>query len=295
MFQALFLIRNSFAQSSVDTSLVNRKMLGGIIAVESITAVTSLAGLSVLWYADYPHSSFHLFNDNKEWLQMDKVSHATAAYSIGKAGYNLLSWPGVEKKKAVWYGGTAGFIYLAAIEFMDGFSAEWGASLGDLTVNAIGSAAFISQQLAWEEQRVLLKWSYHNSKYAQYRPNTLGRNLPERMLKDYNGQTGWLSVNVHSFLADDSRFPKWLNVALGYGADGMLGGYSNPAEINGNILPSFERTRQYYLSFDLDLTRIETKSKALKNFFNLIGFIKVPFPALEYNQNNGWVLHSLYF
>ena len=226
---------------------------------------------------------------------MDKFSHATAAYTFGRVGYELLRLPGVEKKKAVWYGGTAGFVYLAAIELMDGFSEEWGASPGDLTANALGSAVFISQQLVWDEQRVLLKWSCHNSKYAQYRPNTLGANFPERMLKDYNGQTNWLSVNVHSFLPDDSEFPKWLNVALGYSGDGMLGGSYNPTEVNGNTLPSFERTRQYFLSLDLDLSRIDTRSKALKVIFNLIGFIKIPFPAIEYNSANEWKLHGFYF
>lgn len=294
-FQSILLTVNLFAQSSVDTNKVNQKLLGSIIAVESISTVTSLAGLSVLWYADYPKSSFHLFNDNKEWLQMDKVSHAAVSYSIGKAGFDLLRWPGVKKKKAVWYGGTAGFFYLAAIELMDGFSAEWGASLGDLTANAIGSAGFISQQLVWDEQRILLKWSYSNSKYSQYRPNTLGRNLPERMLKDYNGQTGWLSVNIRSFLQNDSRFPEWLNVALGYSADGMLGGDFNPVEENGKVLPSFERTRQYFLSLDLDLSRIKTRSKALKLIFNTFGFIKIPFPAVEYNSGRQWILHGIYF
>ncbi|MCX5720033.1 MAG: hypothetical protein NTV31_17530 [Bacteroidia bacterium] len=181
------------------------------------------------------------------------------------------------------------------VKLLNGFPAEWGASLGDITANTLGSAAFIGQQLAWDEQRILLKWSSHASKYAQYRPNTLGRNFPERILKDYNGQTNWLSVNVHSFLPDDSKFPKWLNVALGYSADGMLGGNSNPAEIDGNTMPSFERTRQYFFSLDLDLTRIETKSKALNMIFNLIGVLKIPFPAIEYNSKNECILHGIYF
>ena len=286
---------NSFAQNSGDTNLVNRKLLGGIIVFESIAAVTSLSGLYVLWYADYPQSSFHFINDNKEWLQMDKICHATAAYNISKTSYDFLRWPGVERNNAAWLGGATGFTYLAVVELLDGFSAEWGASLGDLAANTLGSAAFVGQQLAWDEQRILLKWSYHKSQYAQYRPNILGRNFPERILKDYNGQTCWLSVNVHSFLPDDSKFPKWINLALGYSADGMLGGNSNPSEIDGITLPSFERTRQYFLSFDLDLTRIETRSKALNMIFNFIGILKIPFPAIEYNSRNKWRLHGMYF
>lgn len=295
IFNGVAFTANSFAQTTTDTDLVNRKLLGGVIVAESAVALTSLGALSVSWYADYPRSSFHFFNDNKEWLQMDKLGHATSAYFISRTTFNLLRWPGVSSKKTAWYGGATGFGYLAMVELLDGFSAEWGFSPGDFAANTIGSVAFTGQQLAWNEQRILLKWSYHETRYPHYRPNVLGSNLPERMLKDYNGQTYWLSVNVHSFLQDDSKFPKWLNVSLGYSADGMLGGNSNPTEIYGNTLSSFERTRQYFLSLDLDLTRIKTRSKALNAIFNIIGVLKMPFPAIEYNSQNEWILHGLYF
>jgi hypothetical protein len=115
------------------------------------------------------------------------------------------------------------------------------------------------------------------------------------MLKDYNGQTFWLSVNVQSFLPDNSKFPKCLNVALGYSADGMLGGRTNPSAIDGVSLPSFNRERKYFLSLDLNLNRIETRSKTLKMIFKIAGVFKLPFPAIEYNSGNAWELHWLYF
>jgi hypothetical protein len=294
-FQIIVLTSVSVAQTPSDTGLINHKLLKGIIAVESIATVTSLTGLSVLWYADYPHTSFHFINDNSEWLQMDKAGHLTTAYFITKTSYDLLRWPGVERRKAVWYGGATSFAYLAFVELMDGFSADWGFSPGDLAANTIGSAAFIGQQLIWNEQRFSLKWSYHGTSYPQYRPNVLGRNFPEKMLKDYNGQTYWLSTNIHSFLNVDSHFPKWLNVAFGYSAEGMLGAYSNPSEIDGKTLPSFERIRQYFFSLDLDMTRIKTRSKALNAIFNFVGVLKFPFPSIEYNSKNQWIVHGLYF
>jgi hypothetical protein len=294
-FPAFVLTLNSFAQPSADTALVNRKQLRGVIAFESITAVTTLVGLSVLWYAGYPQSSFHFINDNGEWLQMDKIGHATASYYIGKTGYELLRIPGVEKKKAIWYGGTTGFVYLGIVEIMDGFSAGWGASMGDIAANAAGSAAFIGQQLAWDEQRILLKWSFHETQYARYNPGQLGSNFPERMIKDYNGQTYWLSGNIRSFLPKDSRFPGWLNIAVGYSADGMIGARYNPSEMHGDPVPYFIRTRQYFLAPDIDLTRIKTKSVFLKMLFNIFGVLKFPLPALEYNSEQGWVVHGVYF
>jgi hypothetical protein len=87
-----------------------------------------------------------------------------------------------------------------------------GASSGDIIANASGTALFVSQ-LLWKEQRITPKFSFHTT-HAQYRPNVLGSSLAEQMLKDYNGQTYWLSVNLHSFYKG-SKIPKWLNLAIG--------------------------------------------------------------------------------
>ena len=105
-------------------------------------------------------------------------------------------------------------------------------------------------------------------------------------MKDYNGQTYWLSINLASFMKKETNFPSWLNVAVGYGATGMTGGSFNPPYIdeNGNQL-YFDRYRQYYISLDADLSRIRTNSKFLKALFKTIGFIKIPAPALEFNKN----------
>jgi hypothetical protein len=104
-------------------------------------------------------------------------------------------------------------------------------------------------------------------------------------LKDYNGQTYWLSLNPASFMKEGTRFPKWLNIAFGYGAEGMTGGDFNPPYVDANGKQiEFDRYRQYYLSLDVDLTRIKTRSKFLRTFFNTIGFLKIPAPALEFSK-----------
>jgi len=111
----------------------------------------------------------------------------------------------------------------------------------------------------------------------------------ENLIKDYNGQTYWASVNIYSFLKKDSKFPKWLNVAVGYGAEGMIGSYSNPQD-----LPHYDRYRQYYLSLDIDFTRIPTKSKFLRTILNGLSFIKFPMPAIELSQK-GAHFYPIYF
>jgi hypothetical protein len=74
---------------------------------------------------------------------------------------------------------------------------------------------------------LFLNFSFHQTKFASQRPEALGAALNEQILKDYNGQTYWFSFNIHSF-TKDSFFPKWLNLAFGYGGEGML--YGNDTE-----------------------------------------------------------------
>jgi hypothetical protein len=292
-------IRNvTVAQQNDTTSFpddtLNRKRLTLITVTGASLYAGSIIGLYSLWYKDYPQSSFHFFNDSQEWLQMDKFAHVTASYYIGLVGYNALRWSGVPEKKAIWYGGMSGFVYLASVEVMDGFSEEWGASPMDLVANTLGTTLFISQQLAWHEQKFVMKYSFHSTTYAQYNPDQLGSTILQQMVKDYNGQTYWLSANISSLGLQQTRFPKWLNIAAGYGAEGMTGGFSNPSEVNGVPIPYSERYRQFYIAPDIDLSRIPVKSKTLKLILNTIGFIKIPMPTVEFNKN-GVKFHPLYF
>ncbi|HEX2975390.1 MAG TPA: DUF2279 domain-containing protein [Bacteroidales bacterium] len=273
---------------------VNKPLLRKLVAGTGVLYAGSIYGLYTLWYKDYPQSSFHFFNDNKEWMQTDKIGHATSAYYISMLGYEALSIAGVKNNQSAIYGGALAMLYLTTVETFDGFSAGWGASWGDLTANTTGTLLFVSQQLTWQEQRIRLKWSYHPTKYAQYRPDLLGENGIQSALKDYNGHTYWLIGNVSSFLHSGSRFPKWLNIAAGYNATGMTGAFNNPDMHEGVKIPDFDRYRSYLLSADIDLTKIPVRSKSLRLVLSTLGFIKIPMPAVQFSKN-GVKFHALYF
>jgi len=274
---------------------INKLKLGIVIGSEAVVGAASIIALNELWYKNYPRQSFHFFNDFGEWQQMDKIGHITTSYYGGVIGYSGLKWSGVNEKNSIWYGGLLGSFYLLNIEILDGFSSAWGFSWYDFTANTLGSALFIGQQLGWHQQRFELKFSFHPTQYPQYRPNLLGGNLGQQILKDYNGQTYWISANINSFLKKTSKFPKWINIAVGYGAEGMLGGKSNPAEENGVPLPEFTRYRKFLISADIDFAKIPTKSKTLKAFLTIINFIKIPFPAIEFNTKGQVKGYWLYF
>ena len=258
---------------------------------EASLATASLIGLNQLWYSDYPQSKFHTIDDNDEWLQMDKMGHVFSAYQIGRIGANVSKWSGESKKNQLMYGATLGFAFLTTVEVFDGFSKEWGFSWGDMIANASGTSLYIGQELLWDEQRITLKYSFHPTQYAAQRPDKLGSGILEEILKDYNGQTYWLSFNVHSFLKE-SKIPRWLNVAFGYGADGMISGKSD--SIDDSII-SQNRVRQFYISLDFDFTKINTNSHVLKSIFDVLNVIKVPFPTLQLDGKNRLKAHFIYF
>ena len=277
VFIILFIVFHhfSFAQKADST-----RSFHIALGTEIVLYTTTMYALNDLWYKDYPKSEFHWINDNSNWLQMDKVGHATTAYQVGMLGKDLMQWSGVAEKKALWYGGLYGAIFLTTIETLDGFSKEWGASWGDLIANTSGTMVFIGQELLWKEQRIQMKYSFKPSTYADHRPDVLGSNFLQQTIKDYNGQVYWLSFNINAF--KNTSLPDWLNVAIGYSADGMYNG--NPHESGTQ--------REFYASLDVNLRKIKTNKKFLDKALKIFSFIKVPMPALKLSQKlNFYPLH----
>ncbi len=297
LYSFLFATSSLFAQNTFDSyfklsDTLNKKRLNTLIISETALGAAVLIGLNQVWYDDYPKSNFHFINDNAEWLQMDKIGHIYSSYHLGSFGANALKWAGCSRTSQLLYGATLGLAFLTTVEVFDGYSSQWGASLGDVAANVSGTTLFVSQELLWKEQRIVPKFSFHPTAYASVRPNILGSTFQEQVLKDYNGQTYWLSANLHSFFRG-SKIPKWLNLALGYGAEGMITG--EEGLVNTVFLPEKERYRQFYLSFDVDLTKIKTKSYFLKTLFTVFNTIKIPAPTIEIKGSGGSKFHYWYF
>jgi hypothetical protein len=254
------------------------------VASELVVYSGTIYGLNDLWYSDYERSSFHWYNDNKNWYKQDKFGHATTAYNVSQLGTNVMLWSGVPRKKAIWYGGLYGPFFLTSIEILDGFSEKWGASYGDLIANTLGSFLFVGQELSWKEQKIQMKYSFYPSSYSSQNPSILGSNIIEETIKDYNGQTYWLSLNIKSFFAK-SKAPDYLNVAFGYGIDNLLSGGAYTDDSN----------QQYYLSLDIDLNRVKTNSTFLEKCLKVLSFIKVPMPAIMLDSKQNFKFYPIYY
>jgi uncharacterized protein YfiM (DUF2279 family) len=234
-----------------------------------------MIGLNSVWYSQYDKQSFRFFNDWPEWNQMDKLGHFYSSFQLTTLGSHALRWSGVSKKKSDLAGTISSFAIMSTIEILDGYSTGYGASASDLVANGIGASLFLGQNLLWEEVRFYPKYSFHRSEFAPQRPGTLGNGLLEEIIKDYNGQTIWLSMDVDKFI----RFPAWINLAVGYGAESML--YARHEQ---NVEQGIYPYRQFYFSLDFDLTAIKSRSKVVNTLIFFVNMIKLPSPTLEFSQ-----------
>ncbi|WKV11249.1 DUF2279 domain-containing protein [Marivirga harenae] len=287
-----FLSKSSVAQN--DSTRLNKKRIGISVGLTAASYTAGVLYLSEVWYKDHERVPLHFYDDNAGWKQMDKVAHAYIAYHQSRAGYEMLKWSGVNENTAIFLGGSLGFIFQLPIEIFDGLYEGYGFSWGDVYANSAGTLLFMLQQKFADEQVVKFKFSYFPTSYSKVNPRVLGENALESLFTDYNAQTYWLSVGIHKLMPNQS-IPKWLNLAVGYSAGGMLSEFKNPNWISGERAPQINRYRQFFLSPDIDYTQLKSNSKLFNGILEALNLTKLPAPAVEYSTEYGWVFHFIHF
>lgn len=284
------LLSGKMMASGIDTTGTIKKRLAVVLVGGGALYAGSLVVLNDMWYKEQGKSSFHFYNDNNHWNQVDKAGHFYTAYQLSNIGKQLFLWTNLSEKKSAIWGSVMSQALMVPIEILDGHSVEYGFSWGDILANLLGTGVFLSQELSMGKQVIKPKFSVHTTQYASLRPEVLGKSQTEQLLKDYNGQTYWLSFDLYALSGENNKVPKVLNLALGYGAEEMV--YGTDSENNFSGYSSY---RQFYLGLDIDLSHIKTRSKLLKSLLFVADMVKLPAPALEFNTNNGFNFHWLYF
>ncbi len=271
-------------------------------------------GLYQTWYAPYRTSRFHTYNDWLEWRNMDKAGHLYSAFFQTALLYEGARWTGLGKTKSLVASSGLSLLFLSTIEVMDGYSSGWGFSFPDMGANLLGTALFASQAIWLKHPLLRVKWSsvgwtrtnytVVGSKGTRYslserEENLFGASLPEQLLKNYNATHVWISINPSTLLSKNSRWPKWLSIAVGLGAGNLYGGYKNEWTIDGEQFElsshSFPRYSSIYLSPDLDWTAIHVRNIWLKRLFMVLNIFKLPAPALEYRTTGDIKWHWLLY
>ena len=265
------------------------------------------------WYKDYPRSSFHFFDDSREWRGMDKAGHVFSSYVQTDLLYSTFLWAGNEPSDALLKASLMSLAYQSTIEIMDGFSQDWGFSWTDQAANILGNSLYLIQEKLWSEQRIQLKFwttpmSYSkepilssqwitSSSLHERAQDLYGSSWPVSLLKDYNAQSFWLSTNPGAWKTDSS-WPAFLNLAIGVGAGNLFGGFENAWEDNG---AKYEVSRLHYprysrfmIALDYDLSTIRTDKPWLRSLLKFLNYIKWPAPALELNSRGEFTFHLLF-
>ncbi len=313
-----------FSLQPADT--LHKPRLWAAVGAGTVVYGASMVALHRSWYANYPSKNFHTFNDLGEWNQMDKMGHGLMSYNESRWLYAGAQWAGIRPRSAAWIGFAGSQLIMTSLEMYDGFSSQWGFSWSDIGANLLGSSLFLTQQLGWGEQRITLKMSawpvnYPTERILPVRPagsdgwTTLqqrsdalyGTGPISLFLKNYNTLTVWASVNPRSFLPGRATWlPRWLNVAVGMGAENLFAGRGYEWKGNRNcegpdcdvyrLDPAeYPRTRQFFLSLDVDLTRLGIRNRFLRTVAGAINIIKIPAPALEITDRGSVRFHPLYF
>lgn len=268
----------------IDSAGMDKPRVRAVLIFSIGVYLLLMLALSYAWYSQQWGGAFHFFNDAAEWKQMDKFAHFFWAFQVSAIATRLLTWAQLTSKKAAITGSIMGFLFVSLIEIPDGFSESYGASLFDVLANTLGCAAFLAQRVIWKKINIWPKFSFHLTSFAPLRPAMLGDGVLEEILKDYNGQTFWYSVDVKMI-----PLPRWLTLAVGVGAEGMV--YGRDRE---NELMHFSPYRKYFLSVDLNLSHFKSSSKVLNAVLPLLNIVKIPAPALEFSTQ-GVKFHPIYF
>jgi len=242
-----------------------------------------MIGLSQVWYSQVEKSPWHSFDDSKNWLQMDKAGHFYISHKITQFCRDKYVWAGLDNKTSTWIGAGISVGYQTTFEFLDAYSKEWGFSWSDVAANTLGTISYTAQSLIWEEERIIPKFSYSPTPYAAIRPEVLGSSFAESIMKDYNGQTYWLSFSPGTFFKD-SKIPKWACISIGYSADAKIRGAEN-IYTDPNTNKVFEAKREFLLSLDIDFSKFNIKRPWLRALVKQFNYLKVPFPALILRGN----------
>jgi hypothetical protein len=277
-------LRSQTAKDSIESVFSSQRFTLATTGI-GLTSIGSIYGLNKLWYSNENQSSFHLFNDSKNWMQMDKMGHAFTVYHLTRGLKEVYAWTGLSQKKSLWTAAGISMGYLSAIEILDGFSESWGFSLSDMAFNSLGMGLYLFQEQYFQRQIFKPKFSFHQTRFAIQRPEVLGNNFLESLLKDYNGQTYWLSFSPGQLGV--KQWPNWLMLSFGHSIKGRLKG-------DALIYDGTKSHRELLFSLDIDLSQISVKSKLLKNFLEALNTLKLPFPSILFS-NGKLTARPLYF
>lgn len=231
------------------------------------------------WWKDN-RRSFHFQEDLKYGLNVDKLGHVYGGVAAAFIFRKSFLWAGLPETQALFYGSGASLLFQTYVEIEDGFS-TWGFDRVDFASDVAGAAYPVVQHYVPVLQNFNFKFSYRPSELINEAGGSGFRGQKHIVFDDYEGQTIWLSINVHNLLPENAKqfWPEWLCLAGGYGVRDVVS--TNPYRV-------------YFIAIDLDFTKIIPGDSAfLKTLSEVLNFFHFPLPGVKVSPDVVW--YGLYF
>ena len=245
------------------------------------TIVTGgLVGLHIMmqnaWWKN-SRGGFHFEEDFVSALQVDKAGHSYVAYLSSYAANEALLTSGFSYDASAIIGSAMGLGFETMIEIEDGFSKDWGFSPSDFYFDLAGATFFLAQHYVPALQNITPKWTYFPTEWTGQPVLNRPRNIGD----DYNSSAFWWSINVHNILPDNFKnfWPKWLNIALGYGGNAID---ANP---DPNGPPDQLSVRRYMIALDYNMVQLLPDGCPFWNWCKqTMNIFKFPAPTIEFSK-----------
>jgi hypothetical protein len=230
----------------------------------------------------YNRAPFHFREDLTYGLGVDKIGHfygtALWAFSLRK----ILAWADVPERTALYYGSAGALIFQTFVEVEDGFS-SWGFDRVDFLADLGGALWPIARMHSGFVRSFDLKLSYKPTSLLN-KPAAGGFVGQKHLLMDdYEGQTFWLAFNPGRLPGGEalSFWPRFLNLAVGYGAREVSGVSGAPYSV-------------VYIGLDYDMKEIIPQSSPfLVTLSEVLNFIHFPAPAIRLRPTT--ILYGVYY
>ena len=226
-----------------------------------------------IWWKDQRHY-FKFAEDPYYARNVDKVSHIYTANVITEGTAAAFEWTGISPKMSLIYGAITAMAYETYIEINDGFSPIWGFDWVDMGSNIFGILyPFLQKAIPGLEN-----FTFKRSSKPKW---LVGK---ADLLNDYTNMTFWLSVSPSGLLPKSvaKYYPSFIGLALGLSL-------KNASHGTG----STNAYREWFLSFDYDLTKLPGDTPFLKKLKKILNFYHLPAPAVRISPSGVW--YGLYF
>lgn len=237
---------------------------GGLLAL-----ATGITWYQQKWYPDSTKGPFNFQADVGYSKELDKFGHAFGGYEASYCSHEALIASGFSEEDATTWGAACGLFFQTFVEVQDGFHTNYGFDWTDEVANMVGIASFYLQRKIPFLQNFDYKWSVGPSGRDSARNAAQIRS--RLIVDDYDGQNLWVSARVHNLLPEGLRpyWPKWLQLAVGYGAkDVELRGYTP--------------YRTLYISLDYNLVELLPDMGPFLNWLvQGLNNFRFPAPALQ--------------